>query len=75
MTTTVKLSDEIVAEARRYSTICHRSISKQIEYWAHIGKIVEENPDLPYNFLKEILLAMEEAKEGELTDYQPGNGN
>lgn len=75
MATTVKLSDEIVAEARRYSAIYHRSIPKQIEYWSRIGKIAEENPDLPYNFLKEILLAMEEAKEGELTDYPFGNSN
>lgn len=73
MATTIKLSDEIVAEARRYSAIYHRSIPKQIEYWSRIGKIAEENPDLPYSLIKEFLLAVEESKEGEVSSYTFGN--
>lgn len=60
MASTVKLSEELIAEARAYGKVYSRSTPKQIEYWFKIGKIAEENPDLPYNFIKQILLAKEE---------------
>ena len=60
MSTTIKLSDELINEAKRYAAVYSRSTPKQIEYWSRIGKIAEENPDLPYNFIKDILLALEE---------------
>jgi len=34
----------------------------QVEYWAKIGRIAEDNPDLPFSFIREILLAKEEVK-------------
>lgn len=61
--TTINLSDELVEEAKRYASVYSRSTPKQIEYWAKIGKIAEENPDLPYDFIKDVLLAMEEPSE------------
>jgi hypothetical protein len=60
MATPVKLSDELVNAARRSAEVYSRSVPKQIEYWSRIGKITEENPDLPYSFIKEILLAQQE---------------
>lgn len=72
MSTTVKLSDKLISEARRYGGVYSRSVPKQIEYWSHIGKIAEENPDLSYNFIKDILLAQEEAKDKQTTPYQFG---
>ena len=44
-------------------------MTAQIEYWANIGKIAEENPDLHFAFIKEILLGLEELKEGEKVEY------
>ena len=73
MATSVKLSDELVSEARRYGMVYSRSTPKQIEYWSRIGKIAEENPDLSYAFIREILIAREEATEGELSEYQFGD--
>lgn len=73
MSTSIKLSDELIAEARRYGAIYSRSTPKQVEYWSRIGKIAEENPDLPYSFIQEILIAKEEAKDGELSEYAFGN--
>jgi hypothetical protein len=70
MATTIKLSDKGISDARRYGEIYSRSTPKQIEYWANIGKIAEENPDLPYNFIKEILLAKAELADGEVTPYE-----
>lgn len=60
---TVNLSAELVESAKAYSIVFERSTPKQIEYWAKIGKIAEENPDLPYAFIKDLLIAMEEPTE------------
>lgn len=70
MATTIKLSSEIVEQARRYAQVYQRSTAKQIEFWARVGKIAEENPDLSYAFIKELLLGMEEASEGHLDEYE-----
>lgn len=68
----VQLSDQLLEDARRYASVSHRSVPKQIEYWARIGKIADENPDLPYSFIKEVLLSKQDADEGKLTGYQFG---
>jgi len=70
--TTVKLSAELILEARHYGTVYSRSIPKQIEYWSKIGRIAEENPDLSYTFIKELLLAKSEVSDGELTTWSFG---
>jgi hypothetical protein len=49
-------------EAKSRSKVEKRSLTGQVEYWARIGRIAEENPDLPYSFIRELLLAREEAK-------------
>lgn len=72
MSTTIKLSDELVNKARHYCGVYQRSVPKQIEYWSRIGKIAEENPDLPYSLIKEILLAKEEAVDGQVSPYKFG---
>ena len=55
----VRVSDQLVKQARIYSHIEDRSTSGQIEYWAKIGKIAEENPDLTFTIIKDILRGME----------------
>ena len=47
MPTAVKISDELVAKAKIKSKVFKRSVAGQIEYWAKIGQIIEENPELP----------------------------
>ena len=69
MAATIKLSNELINEARRYGEVYSRSVPKQIEYWSRIGKIVEENPDLPYSFIKDILLAMQDVKDKQISSY------
>lgn len=69
MATAVKLSENIVSQARITSKALNRSIAAQIEYWARIGKIAEENPDLTYEFIKNILISQHEAAAGKLEPY------
>lgn len=69
MPTAVKVSDKLIAQARIKSKIFKRSIAGQIEYWAQIGEIVEENPDLPLPFIQDLLLGKEQIKAGLGTPY------
>jgi hypothetical protein len=72
MPTAVRISDELLSSARKYSKIDHRSLTGQIEHWARIGKCAEENPDLTYDLIKEILIGIEELNQGEKEEYTFG---
>jgi len=72
MAMAVRISEELVGEAKRFSKIEHRSLTGQIEHWARIGKCSEENPDLTYNLIKEILIGVEELEHDEKTEYRFG---
>ena len=68
--TAVRISEKLVNEARKFSRVDHRSITGQIEHWAKIGKCAEENPDLTYSLIKEILMGLEELEQGERSEYK-----
>ena len=60
----VKLSKALAELARACAAVQHRSVSEQIEHRARMGKIVEENPDLPFSLIRDILVADQEAASG-----------
>lgn len=72
MAIAIKLSDLLVEDAKPYAQAMHRSVPKQIEYWARLGKVAEENPDLPVHMLQDMLVSIEEVKAGNLTPYKFG---
>lgn len=72
MSTVIRISNHLAAEAKTRSKVERRSMASQLEYWATIGKAAEENPDLPFSFIKETLIAMEEMKEGNKEEYTFG---
>jgi hypothetical protein len=72
MSTAIRVSDQLVKKARIISTVENRSLTGQIEYWVKIGKCVEENPDLTFNLIKEILIGVEEFEDGQGTEYKFG---
>ena len=62
MSTVIRISNDLAQEAKTRSSVEKRSLTGQVEYWARIGRIAEDNPELPFSFIKEILLAQEESK-------------
>jgi hypothetical protein len=72
MATAVRISENLVNDARKISRIDHRSLTGQIEHWAQMGKCAEENPDLTYSLIKEILIGVEELEQGEKSEYKFG---
>jgi len=69
MSTAVRISDNLIFDAKKISKIDHRSVTKQIEHWARIGKCSEENPDLPYSLIKDILHGIDELDDGQKSEY------
>lgn len=47
-----------------------RGLELQIEYWARLGKAVEDNPELPFQCIKDTLLAVAEANENQLSVFK-----
>ena len=70
MATAVRISEDLVNEAKKFSRIDHRSITGQIEHWARIGKCAEENPDMPYLLIKEILIGVGELENEDKSEYR-----
>ena len=68
MATAVRISEKLVNDAKKFSRIDHRSLTGQIEHWARMGKCVEENPDLTYSLIKEILIGVEELEQDEKSE-------
>ena len=72
MTTAVRVSENLVREARLISAVDNRSVTGQIEHWARVGKCAEDNPELTYRMIKDILIGVEELDQGESSEYQFG---
>ncbi|MCW8108336.1 ParD-like family protein [Alteromonas ponticola] len=45
---------------------------KQIERWAKIGGMMEDNPGLPYEFVKQAIISKAEKDTGKLEPYEFG---
>ncbi len=60
----IKLPETLIAEAQAAAETTNRTLQEQVEHWIKIGMIVEENPDLPYEFIQQILIAKEEVESG-----------
>ncbi len=72
MAVAVELSDALLEDAKVAGAAEHRSVPKQIEYWARIGKAVLENPELPLQVIQDTMFSLEEAKAGQLAPYAFG---
>ena len=56
MSKVIRISHELYQNAQQVAFIESRSVSKQIERWAKIGKCALDNPDLPIQFIDDLLM-------------------
>lgn len=68
-TMSIRLDGELIKRASLVAKATSRTAPKQIEHWAKIGRIMEENPDLPYEFIRQILISKAEKEAGLLEEY------
>ncbi|KJG12858.1 TA system antitoxin ParD family protein [Photobacterium iliopiscarium] len=69
-TTSIRLDQELIAKATIKAKALSRTTSKKIEHWAKVGAIMEENPELSYEFVKQAIMAKAEKEIGQLESYQ-----
>ncbi len=70
MSVSVRLNEELVQQARNAAKAEYRTMQGQIEFWANVGRVALDNPDLPASFIAESLMSMAEDK-AEATDFIP----
>jgi len=58
----VRIDETLYGLARVQAQAEHRSIAGQIEFGAMIGRAALDNPDLPIDFVRDLLVARAEGK-------------
>ena len=58
----VRIDDLLYEDAKSHAKSECRTISGQIEFWAKIGKAALDNPDLPVDFVRGLLVAHTEGR-------------
>lgn len=71
MSMPVRIEDELYEQAKTASKGECRTISGQLEFWAKVGKAALDNPDLPIEFVRELLIARAEDRR-QLDKFEPG---
>jgi hypothetical protein len=60
MSMPVRIDDTLYELARAQANAERRTIAGQIEFWAMVGKAALDNPDLPIDFVRDLLIARAE---------------
>jgi hypothetical protein len=63
--TAVERADHLVDDAKRMAAIEHRSVPKQIEFYYQIARAAEQNPDLSFDLVRELIKSKLEKPSGE----------
>ena len=63
MSISIRIDDALYETAKARAKAEMRSIPQQVGYWAKIGRAALDNPDLPIEFVRDTLIAMEEDSE------------
>ena len=57
MSVSIRIDDEIYDEAKKIAKAEFRSPPQQIEFWARVGKCALDNPGLPIEFVRDLLIS------------------
>ena len=66
----VRIEDALYEDAKASAKAECRTIAGQIEFWAKVGKAALDNPDLPIDFVRDLLIARAEDL-GKATPFVP----
>ena len=62
-TTQTKISSKLYRDAAIEAQTNNITVDEQVSLWAKVGKAALDNPDLPANFIKDILIAKNQDSE------------
>lgn len=71
----VRIEDSLYEDAKIHAKAEYRTIAGQIEFWANVGKAALDNPDLPIEFVRDLLIARAEGKEAATPFVPEGSRN
>ena len=71
-TASIRLDQDLVDKAAIMAKALNRTTPNQIEHSAKTGEMMEDNPDLPYAFVKPAIIAKAEKEAGKLEEYNFG---
>jgi len=66
----VRIDEVLYEDAKLHAKAESRTIAGQIEFWAKVGKAALDNPDLPVEFVRDLLIARAEGRE-QATPFVP----
>lgn len=58
----VRIGRDLYDQAKSHAHAQRRTISGQIEFWATIGKAALDNPDLPIDFVRDLMIAKDQGR-------------
>ena len=65
------MSHEVADDAEVCAKTESRSVGKQIEYWARIGKRALENPDMTIRAVQNMIKGEEQYRAGKMVEFDP----
>ncbi len=60
MGVSVRIEDQLYEQAKAHADAERRTIAEQVEFWEMVGKTALDNPDLPIDFVIDLLVARAE---------------
>ena len=60
MSISIHITDDLYQQAKVQSKAELRTIPSQIEFWTRVGRAALDNPDLPIEFIRDTLVALDE---------------
>ena len=66
----VRIDKQLYEQAKSEAKAEHRTIAGQIEFWATVGRAAIDNPELPVDFIVQVLASMKEPR-SDATPFQP----
>jgi ParD-like antitoxin of type II bacterial toxin-antitoxin system len=63
MTIAIQIDEELYLTAQKSAKGEYRHADAQIAFWARLGKAALDNPDLPIEFIREILISKQQGRE------------
>jgi len=71
MSMSVRIDNKLYEQAKNASKGECRTNAGQLEFWAKIGRAALDNPELPIEFVRELMIARMEDRE-QRTPFEPG---
>ena len=70
MSVAIRIDDKLYEQAQQYAAAESRTAPLQVMYWARVGKAALDNPDLPIQFVCELLIAYERREACEPFEFE-----